>query len=158
MTKRKGFTLVELLIVVVIIGVLTSMMSISSVGSTDSAKASAIIGNLVTMRKAALADYIENGDTNWTDADSVRKAIAAYMNTKEAAITAAKFSVLKQDSDPKGWYILYEFQTDDSSSVKDKIAGKANLTGLYAATAATAVTDTIYTNTEANKFLALKVR
>ncbi|MBQ7561934.1 MAG: type II secretion system protein [Synergistaceae bacterium] len=154
MIKRKGFTLVELLIVVVIMGVLTSMMSISSVGSTDSAKASAIIGNLVTMRKAALADYIENGDTNWTDADSVREAIAAYMNTKETAITAAKFSVLKQDA----WYILYEFQTDDSSSVKDKIAGKANLTGLYAATAATTVTNNIYTNVANNTHVAIKVR
>ena len=43
MTKRKGFTLVELLIVVVIIGVLSSMMSVASVESTDAAKATAII-------------------------------------------------------------------------------------------------------------------
>ena len=58
-SKRKGFTLVELLIVIVVIGILSAMMMISSTEAVASAKAASIIGNMRTIKTAALAYYID---------------------------------------------------------------------------------------------------
>lgn len=59
-SKRRGFTLVELLIVIVVIGVLAAMMMLSSTEAVSSAEATKIISNLVQMKKAATAWYLEN--------------------------------------------------------------------------------------------------
>ena len=58
--KRKGFTLIELLIVIVVIGILTAMMSLAASEFIASAKASNIIANLTTLKKATLAWYMDN--------------------------------------------------------------------------------------------------
>lgn len=60
--KRKGFTLIELLIVIVVIGILTVMMSLTAGEFIASAKASNIIANLTTLKKATLAWYMDNLD------------------------------------------------------------------------------------------------
>lgn len=60
--KRKGFTLVELLIVIVVIGILSAMMMLSSTEAVSSAKASNIISNLRNLKTAALAWYADNPD------------------------------------------------------------------------------------------------
>ena len=60
--RRKGFTLVELLIVIVVIGVLSTMMMLSSTEAVTSAKASNIVANLTTLKKATLAWYMDNLD------------------------------------------------------------------------------------------------
>ncbi len=61
-TKRKGFTLVELLIVIVVIGVLSAMMMLSSTEAVSSAKAADIISDLRNLKTAALAWYADNID------------------------------------------------------------------------------------------------
>ena len=58
--KCKGFTLIELLIVIVVIGILTAMMSLAASEFIASAKASNIIANLTTLKKATLAWYMDN--------------------------------------------------------------------------------------------------
>ena len=60
--KRKGFTLVELLIVIVVIGILSAMMMLSSTEAVTSAKASNIISNLRNLKTAALAYYVDHLD------------------------------------------------------------------------------------------------
>ncbi len=59
-TKRSGFTLVELLIVIVVIGVLSAMMMLSSTEAVSSAKAADIISDLRNLKTAALAWYADN--------------------------------------------------------------------------------------------------
>ena len=58
--KRKGFTLVELLIVIVVIGVLSTMMMLSSTEAVTSAKAAKIISNMRNLKTATLAWYTDN--------------------------------------------------------------------------------------------------
>ena len=57
---RKGFTLVELLIVIVVIGILAGMMMLSSTEAVTSAKATKIISDMKHLQKAALAWYLDN--------------------------------------------------------------------------------------------------
>ena len=59
-SNRKGFTLVELLIVIVVIGVLSAMMMLSSTEAVSSAKAADIISNLRNIKTAALEFYADN--------------------------------------------------------------------------------------------------
>ncbi len=60
--KRHGFTLVELLIVIVVIGVLSAMMMLSSTEAVSSAKASNIISNMRNLKTAVLSWYTDNLD------------------------------------------------------------------------------------------------
>ena len=60
--KREGFTLVELLIVIVVIGVLSAMMMLSSTEAVSSAKAAKVINNLRQLKTAALSWYMDNID------------------------------------------------------------------------------------------------
>ena len=54
-SKCKAFTLVELLIVIVVIGVLSAMMMLSSTEAVSSAKATKIISDLRNLKTAMIA-------------------------------------------------------------------------------------------------------
>ncbi len=61
---HKGFTLVELLIIIAIIGILSATMMVSVTGSTAKAKANAIANNVASCRLAASSyygDHIDDG-------------------------------------------------------------------------------------------------
>ena len=78
--KGKGFTLVELLIVLVIIGILGAMMMISSSEAVSSAKATTIISDLRAVKAAALSYYTDHSDkTEWTADDLSKKNLLPYL-------------------------------------------------------------------------------
>ncbi len=80
-SKRKGFTLVELLIVIVVIGILSAMMMISSTEAVSSAKAANIIGNMRALKTAALAYYVDNVGGQGSSSLSITiSAISKYLS------------------------------------------------------------------------------
>jgi len=82
--SRKGFTLVELLIVIIIIGILAGAMMLVAGGGRDSAEASKIISDLMTIKSAALMWMTENpaGDVleMWDNLNDDPTPLNAYLD------------------------------------------------------------------------------
>ena len=76
--KSKGFTLVELLIVVIIIGILAGMMMLSTGGATAKAEATKIVSDMRNMKAAAIMVYADSSQT-WPTAIA---SLDQYMDQK----------------------------------------------------------------------------
>jgi prepilin-type N-terminal cleavage/methylation domain-containing protein len=68
---RLGFTLVELLIVIFVIGVLAGIMMLSSYSASDSAKAAVLISNMRNAKAAGIVWFSGNLDSNDVDLQNV---------------------------------------------------------------------------------------
>ncbi len=73
--KMRGFTLVELLIVIIIIGILAGALLLVAGAGTDKANATKIVSNLRGMKAAAMMSYSDYND--WTTMTIA--SIGAYM-------------------------------------------------------------------------------
>ena len=142
---RRGFTLVELLIVVAILGTLAAMMSVSTNTATATAKAQQIINNIEACKTAAGIYYLEHRDDDMT-AEGAVKTAAAFLNDTSTYVPGWKdytTGSIKYTVDTKGegyekWAIQVDF-TGDAEIVGIKAAlGKAK--GFQGTTAAAAVT------------------
>ena len=140
--KRKGFTLVELLIVIVVIGVLSAMMMLSSTEAVSSAKASNIISNLRNMKTAVLsyiADHMDlfstnDGKTTKITSENILPYLNKTSSTAETKDVLAGYWVINKE----GFiYVACELthqaisaNTDEAKKIADKLAGRAKSTGI----------------------------
>ena len=125
---RKGFTLVELLIVIVIIGILAAAMLLSSGSATASATASTIVSDLRSLKTAALMHWADSMDTYTTEpsAKPTLSLIKVYMDNPEK-ITTQNFGI-SVAGDKKWW--VYAKVGEQTPEVREKLKGKAKTTGL----------------------------
>ena len=120
---RKGFTLVELLIVVAILATLTATMMMSFGNSTAKAKAATIASNVNACRNAAMAYPVTHGANGLASltADDVLFASLPSWKDFNNANNTIKYAALTADAN-KGydnWAITVDFSGDTE---KDGIA------------------------------------
>ncbi len=124
-TRRSGFTIVELLIVVVVIGILAAIVTVAYTGIQSAARDSSRIATLNQLQKAIELYYVENGDyphilhglgyesscgsqtDNWGHCDRLKTltdALAPY----------AKFDPTELSVPSGGFYYAYASQANDN--------------------------------------------
>ena len=151
--KRKGYTLVELLIVIVVIGILSAMMMLSSTEATTSARASNIVSNLRNLKTAALAYYTDHLDDynsslalgSGVDMKTLVKYLKAGGNTSETALDS-EFDgyVFVNDDDKTAWFVGYTKATD--ARIQDKLKGRAKSVQLLGAAKVPSSTNDTYSS------------
>ncbi|MGD9666358.1 MAG: type II secretion system protein [Synergistaceae bacterium] len=111
--KSKGFTLVELLIVVIIIGILAGMMMLSTGSATAKAEAAKIVSDMRNMKAAALMVYADT--TEWPTAiASLDEYIDQKIDTNKYALSNA------------GDYVQFKVGADTDSKVRESLAKLAS--------------------------------
>jgi general secretion pathway protein G len=118
--KRTGFTLVELLIVIIIIGILAGAMLLVAGSGTDKAEATKIVSDLRSLKAAALMYYADHPSE--TDAPDVVTSLDKYM---DRTLTA---EYICENSGDAEWYIGRVANITDN--VKLKLKDSAESSGL----------------------------
>ncbi len=124
---RKGFTLVELLIVVAILATLTAAMTASISGSTAKAKAAMIANNVEAMKNAASQYYTEHMEESSTLASATTTTVLdAYIPTwRDFQKGDIKYIVVTDNSDAgrTKWAITVDFSNDgEAEAIKTSLA------------------------------------
>ena len=116
---RKGFTLVELLIVIAILGALSASMTSSSQKATALAKAQSIVDNVNVCKTAAFLYYSEHRDEDLGDKDASAIFTADYIpNWEEFSSKGIKYSV-GTGKGLAGWDVAVDFTGDaDVTGIK----------------------------------------
>jgi len=148
---RRGFTLVELLIVIIIIGILAGAMMLVAGRSRDSAEASKIISDLRSVKAAALIWLTENpaglATSDWTGLETNPKPLNKYLDKPlipekhNFLFEAADIKVGEDDTETEGdeskatvWFLGYNLGENGANvreGVKTNLAKQAKSVGLY---------------------------
>ena len=120
---RKGFTLVELLIVVAILATLTATMMVSMRGATAKAKAASIAANLESCHTAAMLYYAASGDKDLSDVGAetmLKVSLKTWDKMKGTATTdSAKGDAITYTAAGKGvdnWVVNVDFSNDTEAT------------------------------------------
>jgi len=136
--KAKGFTLVELLIVMVIIGILAGAMLLVMGPGKDKANATKIVSNLRSMKAAALMYYSDHNDWPTSISD-----LNDYMDRPVSADGEIVEAYTIDSSDSEDVYIKAAL---GDGGFRSKLADMASESGLYGDTNGTSYTseDAVY--------------
>ena len=166
--KRKGFTLIEILLVVIMVGILASMALLSGGGATAQGKAASIVNDLRQLKSAALLFYAASIDTKTavfgeaiSQPDSIVTCLGKYLGNPDQFEADSDVTWAFWSSSGKDWFVgrLVEDLDDDIMSALSAVAKSS---GLIAFDAASGKSTTIFvfdeSGTNKPKYVALKVR
>ena len=117
---RKGFTLVELLIVIAILGALSATMSVSTSGATAKAKAAAIAANVEACKSAAL--MFVNDESKTVTGTTANAMLSDMLPTwtdfsDSTATTGTKYTAAGDTSD--AWTVTVDFSNEaDAANIR----------------------------------------
>ena len=149
-SQRKAFTLVELLIVIIIIGILSGMMLLAVGGATDKAEATKIISALRNYKSATMMYYMDN--STWpTTGTGWDKSLDHYV---DRSMDTSAFQTVEVVETAAGSRMLIGLVGAPSSpltkgqGVQKKIESSARAAGVYKrdGTLYTAGTNEVFTN------------
>lgn len=128
---RRGFTLVELLIVMVIIGILAGSLMLTMGGGKGKAEATRIVSDLRNLKAAATMYYIDNsewpGGGSITDGDDwIIESLDKYLDRDYPDNASINYYVVKSDSTV---FVGYGAITDNA--VKESLKAMAADAALY---------------------------
>ena len=111
--KRKGFTLIEILLVVIMVGILASMALLSGGDATAQTKAAGIVNDLRQLRAAALLFYAASIDAKTADfgnaiktTNSIVTYLGKYLSNVEQFKNDDGEEVWKfWSNNGKNWYV-----------------------------------------------------
>jgi prepilin-type N-terminal cleavage/methylation domain-containing protein len=148
MKARKGFTMVELMIVIVIIGILAGAMLLAGGAATASAEASNIINNFRSLMTASVVFYEHNMEdlsaqvppavlANTGLAPNDLLNLTRYTNNPDAPVWG-NYQFVYAGAGPligRTWWIGV---TVNRADIASRLAGRASSLGLYNAAHAAA--------------------
>ena len=131
MKRRGGFTLVELLIVIMIIAILAGMMLLATGSATDSAEATKVINDLRAVKSATL---LYMADNNSWPAASVGTALDLYLDRPFDTARYTDLRVVSGDTTGERELIGFTLagNTVNKAGVRNKIQSKAAESGIFA--------------------------
>ena len=117
---RRGFTLVELLIVIAILGTLTAVMTVSTGTATARAKASSIVSNVEACKTAAAVYYSDNYDATGIATATPANTFLADTNTyvpnfKDFTSSTIKYTA-GTTAGKENWTLDVDFTADAEAS------------------------------------------
>lgn len=131
--KGRGFTLVELLIVIVIIGILAGSLLLVMGSGTDKANATKIVSDMRTLKAAALMYYADEGD--WPPAEKIESAddIVGYLDRTPSS-ELGEYSIVSADD---GFFVQFKANNANDGYVaqlekmKDEVGLLSSTDGTY---------------------------
>lgn len=143
MKRHSGFTLIEMLMVIVIIGALTGTLMLSVSSATDKANASKIVSNLRSLKAACVMYYADNGqwpsenvvfDGVQSTNEGTKKNIESYLDK----IPEKGYKIYAPIAGENSCVVSYSDSAAMSDGVKEKLKKMSANSALYASNAVNA--------------------
>lgn len=157
--KSKAFTLVELLIVIIIIGILAGMVMLTTGNATDKAEATRIISDMRNIKSACLMYYAEH--STWPRAEQYGDVVDHFLDHSPVMENKDRYSFAEGTQAGSGeLYVTITSDTVDwlnaNPGVKKQLANMAEEAGIRRTATPGFEQGNIYTEQDTYPFMIVR--